>query len=221
MEEPKSTVDNSLRWRIWHAANYNVGGVGFLIGSVLLYPFLSKVNVLNVMSAWLYTIGSFTFVLADSTECMHYMYRDCRFFWFALNFAVNVIGSFIYYVGSACFLPQINQSDLGVDFFILGSSFIIVAQSWKLLRTFCQPGKSFNEIYEEDPSGVWVDILAGVGAMGYFSGSFFFERSTAHPVMAYYGATLYTLGGCMFMISGIVMQKRYFWEKKDSPTLMD
>jgi len=140
--DPPSTVDNSYKWRLWHSLNYLFGGISFFIGSVTLFPHLNYYFPAAVISAWFYTVGSFTFLLADITEWIHYLYCDCRYLSLAINFFLSVIGSALYLVGSACFLPQIHQSDLGVDYFIIGSSFVFVSQSWKLLRSFCQKGKT-------------------------------------------------------------------------------
>ena len=65
--DPPSTVDNSQHWKLWHGINYLIGGVSFLIGSALLFPHLNHYLPAAVISAWLYTIGSLTFVFADFT----------------------------------------------------------------------------------------------------------------------------------------------------------
>jgi len=67
MEAPPSTIDNSMKWKIWHSTNYAIGGIGFLIGSAFLFPHLNHYFPAAVWSAWLYTIGSLTFVFADLT----------------------------------------------------------------------------------------------------------------------------------------------------------
>jgi hypothetical protein len=48
----------------------------------------------------------------------------------------------------------------------------MVAQVWKLIRTFYGSKQSFREIYKEDTTGIWVDFFAGFGALMYFSGTF-------------------------------------------------
>lgn len=61
--------------------------------------------------------------------------------------------------------------------FIVGSSFIVVSQTWKLWRGLSQKEKKCKEIYDEDPSGVWVDFFAGAGGLMYFSGTFVFQQT--------------------------------------------
>lgn len=67
MEPPKSTADNTNKWRLWHGFNYFLGGGTFLIGSLLLFPFFNDYLDAAEVSGWLYTIGSATFLLADIT----------------------------------------------------------------------------------------------------------------------------------------------------------
>lgn len=131
-EEPKSTVDNSLGWRIWHGGNYLVGGVTFFLGSLLLFPIFSNYIDASWLSAWLYTIGSATFLLADITEWLHYVHKDCRYKKLVINFLVSVCGSLLYLIGSVCFIPDVNAAVTGLYLFIFGSTLIVISQSWKL-----------------------------------------------------------------------------------------
>ena len=66
MELP-STVDNSNQWKLWHSLNYLLGAIVFVIGSALYIPHLNHYLPATVIAAYCYTIGSFTFVLADIT----------------------------------------------------------------------------------------------------------------------------------------------------------
>ena len=65
--EPISTADNPLSWRLWHSINYMIGGVCFFIGSISLFPHLNHIYPAAYVSGWSYTLGSFTFLLADIT----------------------------------------------------------------------------------------------------------------------------------------------------------
>ena len=137
---PPSTVDNSLKWRAWHGSNYFVGGITFLFGSILLFPDLSNIKFMNAgdVSGWLYTIGSTGFLIADITEWLHYVYADCRYSVYVINFLMSVMGSLFYLIGSACFVPQINEATLGFNLFIIGSALIVCAQVWKIVRSLGQ-----------------------------------------------------------------------------------
>ena len=138
---------NSRKWRVWHSSNYSIGAVFFLFGSLLLFPYMTIVwSGSAALSAWLYTIGSLCFCFADYTEWSHYEpvavcdsgRGCCRFPSFSANFFLSFTGSTIYFIGSALFIPQINQLELGLYLFILGSAVIFLSQSWKLIRVICE-----------------------------------------------------------------------------------
>jgi hypothetical protein len=99
-------------------------------------------EISSALSAWLYTVGSFTFALADFTEWTHYESKIicrknsncCAYTSYSLNFFTNFIGSSIYLIGSALFLPSINKAEPGLYCFIVASTIIVFAQCWKIGR---------------------------------------------------------------------------------------
>lgn len=112
------------------------------------------------------------------------------------------------------FIPSFNQSNLGLILFIVGSSFIMFSQTWKLLRVIydgCKHNNVFGEV-RADANGFLVDLLAGLGAACYFSGSFLmFNSDTNIYNLAVY---IFILGGLCFFLSGIFMLCRYFCCRK-------
>lgn len=100
-----------------------------------------------------------------------------------------------------------------MNLFISGSAFIMAAQLWKLYKNFSQEGKSFKQIYKEDPSGVNVDFFAGIGGLMYFIGTFVFKKTTEDPFLTNFAALIYSFGGLFFFTSALFIQKRYFWQK--------
>eukprot|EP00475_Leptophrys_vorax_P039750 TRINITY_DN7229_c0_g1_i1.p1 TRINITY_DN7229_c0_g1~~TRINITY_DN7229_c0_g1_i1.p1 ORF type:complete len:258 (+),score=37.04 TRINITY_DN7229_c0_g1_i1:43-816(+) len=63
---------NSLCWRLTHCVLYLFGGICFLAGSVLYYPYYNTgySNSFDgfTVGAWIYTIGSLTFLISDVQE---------------------------------------------------------------------------------------------------------------------------------------------------------
>lgn len=116
---------------MWHGVNYQIGGISFVAGSFLLFPFFTPLLNSAALSAWLYTIGSLAFLLADLTEWLHYTKPGCPYLLISINFLVSATGSTLYLVGSIEFLPFVNNADSGYIFFIIGSTVIVVAQAWK------------------------------------------------------------------------------------------
>lgn len=210
--EVKSTVDNSSCWRLWHGLNYFIGGSTFMVGSFILFPFVNEYLDTLEVSAWLYTIGSFTFLLADIAEWLHYTKTGCPFLALSLNFLLSVTGSLLYFVGSAFFIPALDLAWLGSLLFIIGSAFIVISQAWKLFRSLTNESRSVKELIEEDESGFYVDLFAGLGGVMYFIGTFVFDESALNPNYLIPAVTLYSFGGLFFFGSALFMQKRYFFE---------
>jgi hypothetical protein len=104
-ESPPSTADRSKVFKVWHSFNYFFGGGTFLIGSVMLFPEFADFFDTNTVSAWLYSFGSFTFLIADTSEWIHYTYRDCRYLSYSINYLLSVVASWLYLIGSILFIP--------------------------------------------------------------------------------------------------------------------
>jgi hypothetical protein len=162
LERPQSAL-----WRLFHGTHYMIGGITFITGSCMYFP-----NVYNNYSSalsvggWLFTIGSFFFLLADLQEWWYYRvgccfdrkYRPALEFHSAtlfphrrdtlrgryeraevgINFFISACGSALYLAGSILFIPTFqDQLLLGEWFFIIGSTFIYVSQAWKVYRSAC------------------------------------------------------------------------------------
>ena len=144
MQSPQSTVKNSNLWKLWHSFNYFVGGAALLAASILLFATFANYINTALISGWLYSIGSGALFFADITEWFHYLYKDCRFLDYAINFFVSAVGSLLYLIGSICLIPGTGKLDLGLPLIISGSALIVFSQTWKLIRSLNQKQKSCN-----------------------------------------------------------------------------
>ena len=208
----------SYLWRRYHSSWYLVGGICFAVASPMFFPSLQSSVTLSA-AGWLFTIGSAAFTIADATEWW-YMRAGCMFDrpncvddvdrrseggdgpGDGLNFALCMCGSFTYLVGSCYFIPFIANYSLGAEIFAAGSFMIVVAQSAKLVRAHRSCGLA------ADAWGTAIDVLAGLGGLFYFAGSWPDLETTATY------ATFFTIGGAAYFASAAAMQYRYF-----APTL--
>lgn len=142
--EANLAKDSTFGWKNVQAVNYIIGGPCFLLASVFLMPFFS--NLANV-ATWLYIIGSGGFLIADTLEWLHLTHPACPQPLVSLNFLLSVVGSAIYVVGSAEFLPSIDKTQQAYMLFILASAFVLLSWVWRTLRLFCQGGKSLKDCY--------------------------------------------------------------------------
>ena len=162
LERPQSHL-----WRLVHGTHYMIGGITFITGSCMYFPSVYNTYP-SALSAggWLFTVGSFFFLLADLQEwwyyrvgcCFDQKYRSAMELQNAhrfphssdtfqgryeraevgINFFFSACGSALYLAGSILFIPTFkDQLVLGEWLFIIGSSFIYISQAWKVYRSGC------------------------------------------------------------------------------------
>ena len=206
------------------------------------------------LGGWLFTIGSIGFLIADLLEwytnnrigCfdspllrVEYekkmgMYMESKETLLGsylrlengLNFFYSAIGSFLYLVGSVCFIPATDSIVLGTELFIAGSFVIFTSQTWKIYRQGCTnpntvvdgtnsvPSQdqhfSFSN-YLSDLPALSVDVGAGLGGLFYLIGSVYFlpeyDITEEDTIRA---AALFTVGGSAFTLSAFSILYRYF-----------
>lgn len=190
----------SLTWRLFHWSVYIIGGLTFSVGSYQYFPSVSNF----VLGAWLFTIGSLGFAIADFNEwwknnrvgCFYYEDYEESFertstnnfvsadslqgkFQRAevgLNFFLSLTGSTLYLIGSVLFIPSLNTLLAGTYIFIIGSAVIFTAQTWKIYRCmYSYKDKSYQVVnLSEDTPGAIVNVAAGLGGLCYLVGSVIF-----------------------------------------------
>jgi hypothetical protein len=119
-------IRRQFRWETINAVVYAVGGVVFVIGSVLFFPSMSA---LADVGALVFLGGSLLYLLVtvhDLAEVLRHLreVKRARTFWDLLEFwaAVSyVTGTVLFTVGSAFFLSFIGLYTLAYWSFILGS----------------------------------------------------------------------------------------------------
>ena len=144
-----------------------IGGLTFVTGSCMYFPHVyNKYSTALNIGGWLFTIGSFFFLLADLQEWWYYRVGCCcdhkyqaalesqnadRFrhshntltgryerAQVGMNFFMSACGSAFYLAGSILFIPTFkNELIEGEWFFIIGSALIYLSQTWKVFRAGC------------------------------------------------------------------------------------
>jgi hypothetical protein len=194
----------STKWRLFHGTHYMIGGITFVSGSAMYFPAVFNANS-SALSAggWLFTIGSFFFLLADLQEWWYYRI-GCAFdsqyrgqlesqastlfkhssntirgryerAEVGVNFFMSACGSALYLAGSILFIPTFAKELLvGEWLFIIGSAFIYISQAWKVYRAACtHPTDRFNR--QCRLSNLFNDIPAlGVDGFAGIGGVFYF-----------------------------------------------
>jgi YrhK-like protein len=226
-EDEKYPEPLSLSWRIHHWIGYMIGGIGFIIGSIVYLPSYTNYSI----GAWAYLIGSIGFLNADllewwknnrvgcfmdqnqrrSFEVVEGQYMEPQSTFIGrfqraengLNFFFSAIGSTFYVIGSILIIPRFNESVKGTEVYIYGSAIITLSQSWKLYRAGCKNllnpmDKRFSiKNWGNDWPGFYVDAYAGLGGFAYLVGSIYFLPSIDVD------NTITWIGAIWFNIGGI------------------
>lgn len=144
MKQPKPAYEHSPQWRLWHSINYLIGGILFVVGSILLFPRFDTTLIIDQISVWFYVIGSLALVLADASQLLHYA-SNWDFLPITICICVNVTSTFLYLVGSILLLPSIDNEQSGMNLFIVGSFLLSAAQTYKIIRICRRPNKSIKQ----------------------------------------------------------------------------
>jgi len=171
LERPQSFV-----WRLFHGIHYMIGGLTFVTGSCMYFPAVSnKYSPALTAGGWLFTVGSFFFLLADLQEWWYYRI-GCAFdrryrpslesqantlfrhpsnsfagryerAEVGINFFASACGSALYLAGSILFIPFFDKELVAGEWlFIVGSTFIYLSQAWKVYRAGCtNPSDRFDQ----------------------------------------------------------------------------
>jgi hypothetical protein len=210
-------------WRLSHAFGFVLGGLTFLVGTLLYYPAMfdaekgydQGVAYLGVDTAWLYIIGSCGFLYVDVQE--FFTFTDE--YWLRLNIACSAFGSALYVIGSAGFLPSlwVLSPLIGILGFIGGSAAIGCSQAWKLYRILSTTAKSSSPILPETINAVCVEGGAMVGGFCFLVGTCIFWHG---PIAGDVGCeatcgnydtvlALWVMGSTTFSFGGLSLAYRH------------
>lgn len=212
-QPPKQLYENSFFWKIFCASNYFLGGILFLVGSILFFPTLTDIMILDTISIWCFIIGSFNFVLADGMVGWHWIEQGKKYIEITLNCGVSMISIGAYLVGSVFLLPSVNWLRAGIILFLVGSYFLCLSEGWKLFRLLRPKNKTFKEIIEEKGLIFLMDILFSTGAITFLAGSYTFDEEGTGIKLEYATAIFFTFGSACFFVGCGVLFKFYFEQK--------
>ncbi|MFC0269373.1 YrhK family protein [Kushneria aurantia] len=133
MYSPTSSADDRnahSRWETFNARTYMLGGLGFILASVLFLPSLSAFHAL---AAWLFFAASLCYLLVTT----HDLYETLRYWYHHHHLGLSGVGelvavtsyfvaSVLFALGSLYFLPGWGWDALGAWCFIIGSVLFLV-----------------------------------------------------------------------------------------------
>lgn len=72
------------------------------------------------------------------------------------------------------------------------------------------------ENIKDDLSGFCMELFSGLGGLCFFVGTILFTQANNMDSPAYLPAViLYTIGGLLFFLAAVLVQRRYFFQSSD------
>ena len=127
-----------FRWETINAVVYKIGGVVFIVGSVLFFPrFEAYANI----GAWAFFFGSLLYLVVtghDMAEAVRYRRRIVRPTLASdvelVAAAAYLIGTILFIVGSIFFLSQVGWVITGAWCFVIGSLMFLLGAGINVLQ---------------------------------------------------------------------------------------
>lgn len=125
-KEHESAPQDHFVWKLFHVIFFLTWGLCFLAGTTFFY--FPDMPESSFYSAVFYIVGSCGFLAVDTQEIL----TSTSDPWLRTNMMCSWVGSLLYVIGSAGFLPDVYAvtDQIGIQGFIWGSLFIGSSQFW-------------------------------------------------------------------------------------------
>jgi uncharacterized metal-binding protein len=200
VHEDKLTAHHT--WETINVIAYEIGGLIFVVGSVL---FLPKYSDYEAEGSWLFIVGSILYLIVtfhDGIELFFNKEATLALFVDSTAALTYVLGSITFIIGSVFFLPTVDKTVAGAWCFIWGSVLFILGA---IMNAF--------QIYEA--SSVWTSRYMLLTALCYVIGSVFFALASVPYLWSFqssedetkiddYLAAQYIIGSLLFFFGGCI-----------------
>lgn len=130
---------DQFRWESINATVYKLGGVVFIVGSILFFPALKAYADIG---AWAFIVGSLMYLLVtghDMAEVLERIRRNPgrRPIWHKIDFTAAVTyvaGTLLFLLGSVFFLSRVGLYAAGAWCFVVGSLFFVIGATINVLQ---------------------------------------------------------------------------------------
>lgn len=209
-QSQKKHTNTAFSWERLSARIYKLGGILFVIGSLLFFPALSKYEVGGV---WLFIIGSLLYLLVTGYDMV-----ETHIYWqthpthtkadIIEKFAsINyVLGSILFTIGSICFLPIFDTATFGAWCFIIGSFLFVVGGCANLLQIPSAPSMTYLQLF----NFTLVTFIVG-SALFLFASIPYIQHYTSSADTTHVdnlAASMFTIGSLLFWLGGEMIYLR-------------
>ena len=205
IKEDPSVRDN-FRWETINAIIYKVGGVVFVVGSILFFPSMAAYADLG---AWVFFIGSILYLIVtghDLAEVLRHAKHRQRpaSIWERLEAVAAlsyVAGTLFFTFGSIFFLSSVGLFELAAWFFIVGSILFVVGAIVNVLQIVQAEDKITLQLLNLTALTFVVgSVLFVVASIPYlWAVNSPADQETIDTFLAWQ----YLFGSCLFLLGGI------------------
>jgi hypothetical protein len=125
-------------WETVNAVLYKIGGVVFIIGSVLFFP---RFEAYADLGAWTFFFGSLLYLVVTGHDAIEVWRsrrdmteRSIRGLLEVIAAGGYLIGTLLFAIGSILFLSSVGLTTAGAWFFVFGSLLFVIAASVNVLQ---------------------------------------------------------------------------------------
>ena len=198
-------------WETLNAYAYKLGGLVFIVGSIMFFPALDDYADLG---AYTFLLGSLIYLVVtghDMLEVIHHARRkkqssaawDRLEFWAATSY---VGGTVLFTVGSVFFLHRVGLEELGAWCFVIGSLLFVA-------------GAAVNVVQIVKAQGVVTMQLMNLTAVTFVTGAVLFtvasipylwriENEADQTLVYRFLAAQYLVGSVLFLAGGVFNYRR-------------
>ena len=192
-------------WETVNAVLYKIGGVVFIIGSILFFP---RFGAYADAGAWTFFFGSLLYLIVTGHDAIEVWRnqsgmtgRDIRNQFEVIAAGGYLVGTLFFAVGSILFLSSVGLTTAGAWCFVLGSLLFLVAASVNVLQIV-------------EASSLRTLQLLNLTAVSFVAGSILFAVASIPYLMSFdsvadqreidtFLAWQYLFGSTLFLLGGV------------------
>ena len=194
-----------FRWETINAVLYKIGGIVFIVGSILFFP---KFDDYADIGAWTFFIGSLLYLVVtghDLTEVRRYWrasdHHDRNKILEYIAAASYVWGTILFVVGSVFFLSIVGWFKAGAWCFVFGSLLFVVAACINILQIVAADSITTLQLMNLTAVAFVVgSVLFTVASVPYI---WTIQAESDRTILYAFLAWQYLIGSVLFFMGGV------------------
>jgi hypothetical protein len=198
-------IRDQFRWETINTAVYLLGGVVFIIGSVLFFP---KFSNYSDVGAWTFIVGSLLFLIVNVHDFAEVL-RSRKINQLptkgdgieAISTMVYLVGTLFFVAGSVFFLSKFEMVKAGAWCFIIGSMGFLIGASINVLQIVAQ--NSLVSLQLVNLTAISFVVGSAIFAIGSVPYLWTLQDAYDRNLVLTFLAWLFVIGSALFLLGGV------------------